>query len=209
MLEQKDNSECSANVNDDIKVQESGAPLDKMEIADCEGVMATEIPTQQAIENALSETTKKIEGELKALQELLLREKAENENLRKRFTKELEEAHKYAVNNFAKDLIEVLENMYRATENISPSTTEEHPAVKNIVDGVELTKNSLIAVFGKYGITRFYPLHQPFDHNMHQAILQVNTNEQPEGSIVQVIRAGYTLKERLLSPALVAIAKPL
>jgi molecular chaperone GrpE len=162
---------------------------------------------EQPIDDSLVEISQKLEEEAKSLKDLVLREKAENENLRKRYIKELEDTNKYAITNFARDLIEVQENMHRALENISSEEIEKNPNIKNIVNGIELTKNSLATTFEKYGINRIYPIDQLFDHNYHQAIVQIPTSEKPEGTIVQVIQAGYTIKDRLLRPALVAVAK--
>lgn len=157
-------------------------------------------------EEKTDSTVSKLQDEIKQLNDSILREKAENENLRKRAHKEIEEAGKYAVTTFARDLIEVLENMQRAADSLSQITTENEE-VKKVLDGVILTRNSLTSVFDKYGIVRLYPSHQPFDHNLHQAIVQIETDEHPEGTCVQIIQAGYTIKERLLRPALVAVSK--
>ncbi len=167
-----------------------------------------EAKQEPQIEDSLMEVTKKLEEETKSLKDLILREKAENQNLRKRYEKELEDNHKYAITNFARDLIEVQENMYRALDNIPKEDIESNPTLKLIFEGVDLTKNSLTSVFDKYGVTRIYPLDQQFDHNFHQAIVQVPDSEKDEGAIVQVIQAGYMIKDRLLRPALVAVAKP-
>ncbi|MBA8667296.1 nucleotide exchange factor GrpE [Holosporaceae bacterium 'Namur'] len=166
-----------------------------------------ENPEENSVENSLMEVSKKLEEEIKSLKELILREKAENQNLRKRHEKELEDNHKYAISNFARDLIEVQENMHRAIDNIPQNEIENNPTLKALLEGVELTKNSLAGIFEKYGIIRIYPLEQQFDHNFHQAIVQVPDAQKPEGSIVQVIQAGYIIKDRLLRPALVAVAK--
>ena len=167
----------------------------------------TENQEENLVENSLMEISKKLEEEIKSLKELILREKAENQNLRKRHEKELEDNHKYAISNFARDLIEVQENMHRAIDNIPQNEIEANPTLKALLEGVELTKNSLASVFEKYGIIRIYPLEQQFDHNFHQAIVQVPDAQKPEGTIVQVIQAGYIIKDRLLRPALVAVAK--
>ncbi|RZI47788.1 nucleotide exchange factor GrpE [Rickettsiales endosymbiont of Peranema trichophorum] len=162
---------------------------------------------EQADKDGIRSRALQLEQDLKDVRESLLREKAENENVRKRAARELDEAKKYAVTNFARDLIDVLENMYRALESVRVEGTEAVPMLRAVVDGIELTKNTLTNIFQKYDISRIYPMHQLFDHNVHQAVLQVDTSEHPEGTVVQVIRAGYTIKDRLLSPALVAIAK--
>lgn len=145
--------------------------------------------------------------EVAKLTEQVMRLAAENENLRKRQAKELEEAHKYGTTKFARDLIEVLENLHRAEESFDKEAIMQDENLKKIFEGVELTKKSLSDVFGKWEITRIHPLDEDFNHDFHQAITQVPTSEKPEGTVVQVIQAGYVMKDRLLRPALVAVAK--
>jgi molecular chaperone GrpE len=165
-----------------------------------------EVLESEKEEEGNNDVVSKLEDEIKQLKDSILREKAENENLRRRAHKEIDEAGKYAVTSFARDLIEVLENMQRAVDSLSQVATEIEE-IKKVLDGVVLTKDSLTSVFDKYGIIRIYPLNEHFDHNLHQAIIQVETDEQPEGMCVQVIQSGYTIKERLLRPALVAVSK--
>lgn len=190
------------NNTNDINQTNESAEHTELEIKE-----QAENSTESNIENDLIEVSKKLEEEIKSLKDLILREKAENQNLRKRHEKELEDNHKYAIANFARDLIEVQENMYRAIDNLPKNEIETNPTLKSILEGIELTKNTLGNVFEKYGITRIYPLEQPFDHNYHQAIVQVPDANKPEGTIVQVIQAGYVIKDRLLRPALVAVTK--
>ncbi|WHQ46736.1 MAG: nucleotide exchange factor GrpE [Candidatus Midichloria sp.] len=155
----------------------------------------------------LSNKVKELEKSLIILNDALLREKAENENVRRRAVKELEDAHKYSISNFAKDLTEVLENLYRATENIQGIDSIENDQVRSCVEGVLITQKILNTVFEKRGITRIYPLNEQFDHNNHEAINQVEDGEKEPNTIVQVIRAGYRIKDRLLQPAVVAVSR--
>lgn len=161
------------------------------------------------IEEDILAGAQKLEAEVASIKELVLREKAENDNLRKRFAKELEESHKYAITPFARDMIEVAENLQRAIDNVDANEAANNPSIKALYEGIQMTYQSLISAFTKYGITRLYPLNEKFDHNFHQAILQIPTNEQESGICLQVIQAGYTIKDRLLRPAVVAVSKPL
>lgn len=140
------------------------------------------------------------------LKDQMLRAVAEAENVRRRAQKEIEDRSKYAVSGFAQDMLEVLENLHRAEGSIPKESREENPLLNTLLQGVELTKAELQRVFDKYGITRVYPLGQPFDHNVHQAVAQLESDEK-EGTVVNVIQAGYLLKDRLLRPAMVAVAK--
>lgn len=137
----------------------------------------------------------------------LLRLAAEFENYKRRTSKEIEEAHKFAMSKFARDLIDVLENLHRAESSFSTEVLESNDSFKAIFSGIELTKKSLIDVFEKYGIKRIDPIGEQFNHDYHQAIMQVPSKTHANGEVVQVIQAGYVMNERLLRPALVAVAK--
>ena len=156
-------------------------------------------------ENEVDKTA--LQQEIEKNKEQMLRLAAEMENLRKRNAKEVEDANKYAISKFAKDLIEVLENLFRAEASINSEQLENNKTIKQIFSGVELTKKSLIDTFEKYGIKRIDPMGAPFDHDFHQAIVEMPTSQHPAGTIVQGIQAGYTMHDRLLRPALVAVAK--
>lgn len=132
---------------------------------------------------------------------------ADYDNYRKRVAKDIEETTKYSISKFAKDLIDVLENLHRAEESINVDDLEANKTLKQIFTGVELTKKSLIDIFERYGIVRIDPLNEPFNHDFHQAITEVATTTHASGIVVQVIQAGYTLHGRLIRPALVAVAK--
>lgn len=149
----------------------------------------------------------KFQEEIAALKDQVIRMAAENDNLRKRYAKELEEANKYGITKFARDLIDVLENLHRAESSVNSELLEKDQALKQIFNGVELTKKSLIDAFEKWGIKRIDPMGEMFNHDFHQAITQVPSATHAEGSVVQVIQAGYIIQDRLLRPALVAVAK--
>lgn len=146
--------------------------------------------------------------QLAALKDQLLRAVAETENVRRRAERQVDDAAKYAVTNFARDLISVLENLYRAGETITPEAIDDNPLLKNISEGVEMTKKELLTVFERHGIKRIDPaISEMFDHNLHQAVAQVPGTGNAAGSIVHVMQAGYIIKDRLLRPAMVAVAK--
>lgn len=133
---------------------------------------------------------------------------AENENFRKRSAKQIEDAGKFAVNKFAKDLIEVLENLYLATANISDELLKKDEVVNAIFQGVEMTKATMLNVFAKNGIKRIFPeVGEAFDHNIHEAVSYTQQEGFEDNSIVNVMRAGYSLHDRLLKPAVVILAK--
>jgi molecular chaperone GrpE len=147
------------------------------------------------------------EEEIKDLTDKYLRALADNQNLRARASKDLEDARKYSMTGFAQDLIEVMENLHRAKTSI-PEEKREDDATKSILEGVEMTLNALESAFKKHGIERISPNQgDDFDYNFHQAVVQVPTEEVAEGKIYNIVQAGYVLKDRILRPAIVAVAK--
>lgn len=146
------------------------------------------------------------DDELAALKDQTLRALAEAENTRRRAERELQDMSKYAVTGFARDLVSVLENLQRALTAIPEAIKQEQPAVANLATGVEMTLSELIQAFEKQRITRIDPMGQKFDHNLHQAVAQIATPDAEEGTVVQVLQAGYTIADRLLRPAMVGVA---
>lgn len=160
-------------------------------------------PENTALENQINELTEAN----KTLNDKLLRLAAELDNTRKRSREELEKANKYAVSNFANDLVLVVEHFYLAEENSPKDEIDKVPVIKHFVDAMLMTKKELTKTLEKHGIKRIYPIGEKFDHNFHEAISQVPTNEGEEDGVVkQVIQAGYTIGDRLIKPALVAVS---
>lgn len=141
------------------------------------------------------------------LKDQLMRALAETENVRKRAQRDLEETNKYAVTGFARNLVSVLENLQRAVAAVSPEARTSNDSIKGLVDGVEMTLRELLGVFEKSGIKRIEPMGEKFDHNFHQAMVQIEDPNAEPGTILQVLQAGYVIHDRLLQPALVAVAK--
>ena len=147
------------------------------------------------------------ESEIARLKDQLLRTAAEGENMRRRFQRDQEETAKYAVTGFARELVNVIENLQRASQSIPPDLRDEHEVLKNLGDGVDMTMRELLNVFERHGIVRIDPLGQKFDHNLHQAVAQVDAPNAAPGTVVQVLQAGYVIHDRLLRPAMVGVAK--
>jgi molecular chaperone GrpE len=159
-----------------------------------------------SIEQALS-IEETLQKEINHMKDQLLRSLAEAENIRKRTQREKEEARQYAVTNFARDLLNIADNLNRALQ-VMPSEQEEVlPAVKSLMEGVQLTQRELEAIFNRQGIKRISPLGEKFDHNFHQAMFETETEGQEAGSITQVLQDGYVIHDRLLRPAMVGVAK--
>ena len=145
------------------------------------------------------------EIELAATKDKLLRALAESENMRKRAQREREEAGKYAATNFARDMLNVSDNLSRALASVSTDNLDE--PTRNLLAGVAATERELQAALERHGIKRVDPMGERFDHNFHQAMFEVEDSGQPAGTIVQVLQPGYVIHDRLLRPAMVAVAK--
>jgi molecular chaperone GrpE len=138
----------------------------------------------------------------------LLRTLAEMENLRRRTEREVADARVYGVTGFARDVLAVADNMHRALEAIGPELRDAADAkLKALIEGVELTERELMKVLEKNGVKKFSPAGERFDPNVHQAMYEVQDSDLPNGSVAQVIQAGYMLGDRVLRPALVGVAK--
>jgi molecular chaperone GrpE len=146
-------------------------------------------------------------AELAQMREQWIRAAAETENVRKRAQREQEETSKYAITGFARDMVSVLENLMRASESISPQQRAQNELLRTLGEGVELTLKELLGIFERYHIRRVDPMGEKFDHQLHQAVVQVERADVPAGTVVQVVQAGYLIHDRLLRPAMVAVAK--
>jgi molecular chaperone GrpE len=141
------------------------------------------------------------------MRDRLLRTMADMENLRRRTEREKAENARYAISNFARDVLIVGDNLRRTVEHVPAEAASQDPALKSFLDGVELTERELLNVLERHGVARIEPLGQRFDPNCHQAMYEVQNPEVPEGSVVDVMQAGYVIGDRCLRPALVAVAK--
>lgn len=146
----------------------------------------------------------KLQAELAEAKDRALRAVAEVENYRRRADKEREDTAKYAITGFAREMLTVADNLRRALES-QPADLPE--GLKAFVSGVELTERELLAIFERAGIVKLLPEGQPFNHDQHQAIFEVEDAGKPAGTVVQVLQPGYTLKDRLLRPAMVGVSK--
>lgn len=171
----------------------------------------TKRPEDMIEEDALQEEALEEETQEEAAEELkeqLLRALAEAENIRRRAARDHEDARKYAVTSFARDLLSVADNFSRAMDVIAnEDTTTFPPAVQSMIEGIKLTKKELNGILEKHGVKKLNPMGEPFNHDYHQAIVEIPTPEQPAGTVVQVMQSGYTLHDRLLRPAMVGVAK--
>jgi molecular chaperone GrpE len=142
------------------------------------------------------------------LRDRALRTLAEMENLRKRTAKEVADARTYGITGFARDVLDIADNLQRALDAVPVETRESaDPMLKALVEGVILTERSLLSALEKNGVKKFDPSGEKFDPNFQQAMYEVPDASVPPGTVVQVVQAGYTIGDRVLRPALVGVAK--
>ena len=147
----------------------------------------------------------KLAEQIAALQQDLLYARAETQNVTRRKDKEIADAHAYASTKFARDILSVADNLGRALAALTAEQRED-AAIKPLITGLEATERELLSVFERNGITRIAAIGLPLDPNQHQAMLEIPSDKTP-GTIVQEMQAGYMLKDRLLRPAMVGVAK--
>jgi len=148
------------------------------------------------------------QDKLKSTEEKLLRTLAEMENQRRRFEKEREEAFEFGGFNFAKESLSLIDNIDRAIESFkNDEKIKKNSDLHKIIDGIEIVKKDLISIFKKNGIDPINCINKKFDPNFHQAMLEIENTNKEHGTVVQEIQKGYMMKDRLLRPSLVGVAK--
>jgi len=149
-----------------------------------------------------------IEVKLKDSQDKLLRAMAEMENQRRRSEKEKNEAFEFGGFNFARESLSLIDNIDRAISSFkNDETFKDIPNIDKIFDGIEIVKKDLLSTFKKNGIEEINCINKKFDPNFHQAMLEVEDSLKDPGTVVQEIQKGYMMKNRLLRPSLVGVAK--
>ena len=150
-----------------------------------------------------------LQAENADLKDKLLRAVAEAENVRRRAERDRQDAARYGAQNFARDMVQVSDNLRRAIATLNPEEREATSAtVKALIEGVEMTERQLLATFERHGIKEITPTPgDRFDANLHEAMFEVPGTGQPAGTVVHVIEAGYMIGDRLLRAARVGVAK--
>jgi molecular chaperone GrpE len=167
-----------------------------------------ETPEDASSPAAAPDAIAQLEAEKTDLKEKLLRTLADMENLRRRTEREIADARAYAVSNFARDMLNVADNFQRAIDSVpAEARAAGDPALKALIEGVELTEREMLKTLERYGVKPIDPQGQKFDPNLHQAMFEVPNPDVPNGTVVQVVQSGYVIGDRVLRPALVGVAK--
>ena len=145
--------------------------------------------------------------ELVQIKDQLLRTLAENENIRKRTAKDIEQIKKYGHMTFVRDLLLSVDNLTRAVDAVPDEKKELDEPIKNLIIGVEIVLKEINSVLEKNSIIKINPKGEKFDYNLHQAMYEKPSDEFETGTVIEVIQAGYLLHDRLVRPAMVGISK--
>jgi len=149
-----------------------------------------------------------LEAETATLKDQLLRALAEAENTRRRAERERQEAAKYGAVGLARDLLSVADNLRRALEALPEDARRDGADwAKDLITGVELIEKDFLEAFARQAIEKLEPVGEPFDHNFHQAMFELEDPEKPAGTVVQLMQPGYRLRDRLLRPAMVGVSR--
>ena len=146
-------------------------------------------------------------AEVADLKDKLLRAMAETENIRRRSEREKAGSRKYAITDFARDMLAVADNLQRALVAVTDDARDGNPELAQLLEGVEITRKELKGHFGKDGIKEIDPMGEKLDPNLHQAVVQLDDPEASQGTIIQVMQPGYVIHDRLLRAAMVGVAK--
>ena len=168
--------------------------------------VSEELKDQEEAEISPEDLIEKLNEEITDLKDQRLRAIAELENFRKRAEKDQSDALKYGISNFAKEIINIRDNIERAQSSISDEA-KNNEAIKSVIEGIDLIAQSVVSTFEKIGIKKIDSLNEKFDHNLHQAMMEIENDELDPGTIVQELIPGYTLHDRLLRPAMVGVSK--
>lgn len=194
-------SDTNPQENEDSKIDEAAA-------AELEGVPEAlkDGGDEASDEPSLEERIAGLKNELAEAKQQVLYAQAETQNVRRRLEKDAQDAKAYAATGFARDMLSVSDNLQRALAAI-PAEVKDEEKWKGLINGIEATGRELETVFEKNGIKRVASVGLPLDPNQHQAMVEIPTDEHEAGTVVQEMQAGYVIKDRLLRPAFVGVAK--
>ena len=187
-------------------MNDKAKPRDEAVEKELEGVPEELLEKDGDDEATLDGALNSLRGDLEKAQQDMLYAKAEVQNVRRRMEKDVQDARAYAATGFARDVLTVSDNLSRAIEAI-PDELHDDPRLKALVTGIEATQRELEKVFAQHGIVRIAAMGLPLDPNQHQAMLEIPSAEAEPGTVVQEMQSGWMIKDRLLRPAMVGVAK--
>lgn len=203
------NEEATPQEAADTEAHEADAPTEEAAAAEYQSEAEAPVPSEEALgeEHDVESRIAILEAELADAKDKMLRAVAEQENVRRRAQKDIENAQRRLMKGFAGDLLAVADNLRRALDSIDATTRQETPALENVLIGVEMTERELMNAFGKHGIHQMQPVGQPFDPNFHEALFEIPDESQPSGTVGQVVETGYVIGDQPLRAAKVGVTK--
>ena len=194
-----------AKLNKENELEKNNSDIISSENENLEqnGTVANDTDADNEKKNELEEN---LRDEIEQLRDEKLRLLADMENLRKRSDRDRMDSIRYGNINFARDILSLGDNLSRALDAI-PKDAEKTETITNLINGLRMVQREFTSILEKHGIKKIEALNQRFDHNFHQAMMEIESEEVEEGIVVQEIQSGYNMHDRLLRPSMVSVAK--
>ena len=199
------NKKNKAKLNKEDELEKNNSDIIKSENENLEqnSTIANDTDADNEKQNELEEN---LRDEIEQLRDEKLRLLADMENLRKRSDRDRMDSIRYGNINFARDILSLGDNLSRALDAI-PKDAEKTETITNLINGLRMVQREFTSILEKHGIKKIEALNKRFDHNFHQAMMEIESEEVEEGIVIQEIQSGYNMHDRLLRPSMVGVAK--
>ncbi len=196
-------NKAKLNKEDELEKNNSDIVNSESENLEQNSTVANDTDADNEKQNELEEN---LRDEIEQLRDEKLRLLADMENLRKRSDRDRMDSIRYGNINFARDILSLEDNLSRALDAI-PKDAEKTETITNLINGLRMVQREFTSILEKHGIKKIEALNQRFDHNFHQAMMEIESEEVEEGIVIQEIQSGYNMHDRLLRPSMVGVAK--
>lgn len=196
-------NKAKLNKEDELEKNNSDTINSENENLEQNSTVANDTDADNEKQNELEEN---LRDEIEQLRDEKLRLLADMENLRKRSDRDRMDSIRYGNINFARDILSLGDNLSRALDAI-PKDAEKTETITNLINGLRMVQREFTSILEKHGIKKIEALNQRFDHNFHQAMMEIESEEVEEGIVIQEIQSGYNMHDRLLRPSMVGVAK--
>ena len=196
-------NKAKLNKENELEKNNSDIINSKNENLEQNSTVANDTDADNEKQNELEEN---LRDEIEQLRDEKLRLLADMENLRKRSDRDRMDSIRYGNINFARDILSLGDNLSRALDAI-PKDAEKTETITNLINGLRMVQREFTSILEKHGIKKIEALNQRFDHNFHQAMMEIESEEVEEGIVIQEIQSGYNMHDRLLRPSMVGVAK--
>ena len=196
-------NKAKLNKEDELEKNNSDTINSENENLEQNSTAANDTDADNEKQNELEEN---LRDEIEQLRDEKLRLLADMENLRKRSDRDRMDSIRYGNINFARDILSLGDNLSRALDAI-PKDAEKTETITNLINGLRMVQREFTSILEKHGIKKIEALNQRFDHNFHQAMMEIESEEAEEGIVIQEIQSGYNMHDRLLRPSMVGVAK--